>query len=119
MVEQVRTVFIYLKKAFLKNDPTVVKKCMTPEGYKQIRKDVAPKKWKTIIDAELVSVEIISVIPSKYDHPDKFKALIKLKKKENENLTAAIIFHRSNFLSEQEWLFAREGNWWLLDEIRK
>jgi hypothetical protein len=39
MVEQVRTVFIYLKKAFLKNDLTVVKKCMTPEGYKQIRKD--------------------------------------------------------------------------------
>jgi hypothetical protein len=119
IVEQVRTVFIYLKKAFIQKDPTIVKKCMTPEIYKKIRKEIESKKWKTIIEAELVSVEIISVIPSKYDQPDKFKALIKLKKAGKENLIGAISFYRSNRLSEQEWLFVREGNWWLLDEIRR
>jgi len=120
MIEQVRTAFVYLKKGFLKNDPSIVKKCITSGGYKKISGDIELGKSNNITNADLVSVEIITVIPSKHNQPDKFKALIKLKKtKEEENLTEPVSFYKANLLLEQEWLFVHEGNWWLLDEIKK
>jgi hypothetical protein len=117
MVEQVRTVFIYFKKALLQNDPSIIKKCTTLNGYKKIERD-ASKKWNFINNSELVSVEIIGVIPAR-NHSDKFKALVRFRNADNLNLSEPVSFYRSNRMSEQEWLFVREGNWWLLDEIKK
>lgn len=118
MIEQVRTVFIYLKKAFLRSDPSAVKKCMTSNGYNKISKDIELKKGNTIVNADLMSVEIIAVVPARNHHPDKFKALIKLKRTQEESLTEPLSFYKSNRLLEQEWLFVHEGNWWLLDEMK-
>jgi hypothetical protein len=118
MIEQVRTAFIYLKKAFLRNDPSAVKKCMTPECYKRISEEIQ-LKGSVITDADLLSVEIISVVPARNHHPDKFKALLRLKKTEEARLNDPVSFYKTNPLTEQEWLFVRDSNWWLLDEIRR
>lgn len=119
MIEQVRTVFVYLKKAFLRNDPSVAEKCLTVKAYKKAKADIELKKWNKIADTDLMSAEIISVTPSKHDQPDKFKVLIKLKKTLRLNLTEPAGFYKTDRLTEQEWVFMREGNWWLLDEIKK
>jgi hypothetical protein len=117
MIEQARTVFIYLKKACLKGDPFIVKKCTTSEGYNTISHYITLKKADAFINADLKSVEIIAVYPQKNGHRDKFKALIKFEKiKEVAELKG---FYKKNVVSEQEWCFAREGNWWLLDSIKK
>lgn len=117
MIEQVRTVFIYLKKAFLKADPSIIKKCTSSEGYKTISDYITQKKPDAFINADLKSVEIIAVYPKKNDRHDKFKALLKFEK--TKDLAQQISFYKNNMLSEQEWFFAREGNWWLLDSIKK
>jgi hypothetical protein len=119
IVEQVRTTFIYLKKAFLRNDPSIVRRCTTADGYKKISDDIELEKEVAIIDAELLSIEIIAVITAKNHRPDKFKALLKLQKNKPTILTEPVGFYKTNRLTEQEWLFVREGNWWLLDEIIK
>jgi hypothetical protein len=119
MIEQVRTVVVHLKKALLRKDPLLVKKCVSSNGYKKIMENTVSGKWNMIIKAELISVGIISVAPSKHHQPDKFKALIKLRKVQEENLTEQVSFYKTNRQIEQEWFFVREGNWWLLDEIKK
>jgi len=117
MIEQVKIVFIYLKKACLKDDPSIVKKCTTFEGYKAISDYITLKKALAFLNTDLKSVEIISVYPERNGHHDKFKALIKFEK--IKEVAQSIGFYKSNVVSEQEWCFAREGNWWLLDSIKK
>jgi hypothetical protein len=120
MIEQARAVFIHLKKAFLRNDPSIAEKCMTSEGHMKICKNKELRNEKTIMDSDLLSIEIISVIPSKHYQRDKFKALIKLKKEiQDETREGPVGFYKTNQWTEQEWLFVREGNWWLLHEIKK
>ena len=119
MIEQVRTVFVYLKKAFLRSDPSILKKCMTSEGYKMICDDMKVKKRDEFIHADLKSVEITAVYPAKNGRQDKFKALIKFEKTKEEAIQQSIRFYESNVVSQQEWFFAREGNWWLLDKMKK
>jgi hypothetical protein len=119
MIEQVRTVFIYLKKAVLRGDPSIVKKCTTTEGFQKICKNIELKHWDILMQAEIVSIEIISVMPSKHNQPDKFEALLKLKKQDVESDTKPDSFYKANRVIEQEWLFLHEGNWWLLHEAKK
>jgi len=119
MIEQVKAVFIYLKKAFLRHDQSIVKKCMTSEGFQKISKDIALKNWNNIIDAEIASIEIISVIPAKHNQADKFKALIKMKQaSEEQSHILPVSFYKTNHIEEQEWLFVHQGGWWLLNEIK-
>jgi hypothetical protein len=39
MAEQVKTVFVPLRKVFCRGDPEAVKKCMTASAYKMIKKE--------------------------------------------------------------------------------
>lgn len=118
MIEQVRTVFVYLKKAFLKNDLSIAKKCITSKCFERLSKDLEAANKGIVINADLISVEIISVFPAKNNHLNKFRTLIKLSKRraEVEGMPDVISLYR-NFIVEQEWLFVHEGNWWLLDCI--
>ena len=117
MIEQVRTVFIYLKKAYLRGDPSIVKKCTTSEAYKTISDYIKLKKGGAFINTDLKSIEIIAVCPAKNGHRDKFKALIKFKNAMEvaEQLSSS---YKSSAPSNQEWFFECEGNWWLLDKIK-
>ena len=119
MIEQLRTLFIYLKKAFVQGDPSIVKKCMTSGGYKMISDFITVKKADEFIHTDLKSVEIIAVYPVKNGRHDKFKALIKFEKTKEAAIQQSVRFHESNTLSKQEWCFEREGSWWLLDKIKK
>ena len=117
MIEQVKTVFIYLKKAYLRSDPSIVKKCLTAKAYKITEADIELQKENPFTDAELVSADIVSVLPSKYNR-DKFKVLMKFRPNRDRGLEFSprpISGARRQF--QQQWLFICEGAWWLLDEI--
>lgn len=118
MIEQVRMVFTHLKKAFLRQDPSIVKKCLTPDTYEKISADIKSNKRNPVMNAELVSIEIISVVPAKQNHPDKFKALVRMKKPGEPILGDPLSFYKSNRLCGQEWLFIRHGDWWLLNLLK-
>lgn len=118
MIEQVRTVFSHLKKAFQRQDASIVKKCVTSETYEKISADIKANNKNRVMNAELLSIEIISVVPAKHHHSDKFRALIKMKIIEEPNLEEPLSFYKNNRLYEQDWLFTRDGTWWLLDKIK-
>ena len=119
MIEQVKTVFIYLKKAFLKSDPLVVKKCVTREAYKKMCEEMVSKNISAIGNAELLTVEITSVIPAKHNRTDMFRALVKLKELQEAGFGQPAGYHENGRVVEEEWLFLREGNWWLLHQIKR
>jgi predicted lipid-binding transport protein (Tim44 family) len=119
MIEQVRTVFNHLKKAWLRQDSLMIKKCVTPETYEKISADIQANKRSMATNAELLSIEIISVVPAKHNNPDRFTALIKMEKEHEAAIEERLSFYETNRLVEEEWLFLRDGNWWLLHKIKK
>jgi hypothetical protein len=60
------------------------------------------------------------VSPAKKEKPDSFKALIKGKRK-TENDERNTTGKNENYGIEkfsEEWFFIRQGEWWLLDEMK-
>lgn len=123
MVEQVRTVYIHLQKAFYKNDPEIVKKCMTAAGFRKVKYEMGQAaKDHRITDSHLVRTTIIDVDPSRNGHPDKFAALLKLKietSPHKENVNGNLEAPKPAHNIEQHWCFVRQGDWWLLHEIKE
>ena len=110
MVEQVKTVFMHLNKAHLRNDAELVKKCTTETGYQKVKKIIESGCANNTIGAELLAVKIIAVAPAKRGQPDKFTALLKTKThKANISPTNLPLLH-------EEWVFIHH-NWWLLHDI--
>lgn len=111
MVEQVKNIFYKIEKAKSKSDPQLVKKNMTREAYLELVQFIHTRPEKSISkNAILTEVSIIEVKEKNHKSPDRFTALLKGKRKHDEG--NSII----NFL--QHWQFIREGDWWLLEEMK-
>jgi predicted lipid-binding transport protein (Tim44 family) len=118
MVEQARTVFNHLKKAYYRRDSELVKKCVTEKCFKRIEYEIENAlKTSEIIERNIEHVQIISVAPKKNGHPDRFRALLKLKKSDDKYGSINYESNGNGHYS-QEWLFERQGDWWLLDRIK-
>jgi hypothetical protein len=63
-------------------------------------------------------VGIISVISGKKWQPDKFRALVKRKRRSAETSIPLFYTGHCNDNFEHEWLFERQGSWWLLDKVK-
>src|SRR6266536_5297959 len=88
MTEQVKNVFYQLEKAKNKKDAEVVKKYSTKNGFEKLKWDIeALKKSGSFFkNSVLTEISIIHVRPGKKEKPDRFKALIKGKRKNSEDL---------------------------------
>ena len=103
----------------MQNNPLLVKKCLTTKGYERTEVEMASGRRDSIVNRNLVSIEIISVLPSKHHQADRFIALVKLRDEtDDEDLEPPVNPQQRQRIVEEEWLFVCEGSWWLLDEVK-
>lgn len=112
MIEQAKSTFYKVQKALKNGDVESLRKNLTSFCYETFlqswrlnNRTLESRSMNTIIK-ELV---IIEVKPGKNNRPDKFIALIK-------GYTGQVNDHPVKFA--EEWAFVRQGDWWVLNEIR-
>lgn len=117
MIEQVKTVFMQMEKAKKKDQFEFLRKYMTIKGYECFRKKISGSNSEANENV-LGTVSILEVHVRNKHFPDRFCALIKGTKKQ---LVNTIDSHNRNRISEnfsEQWLFLRQGDWWLLDKMK-
>ena len=126
MVEFVKIVFYQVQKVKNGEDTETIKKYSTAEGYEKLKKQVEELKRTgkrlVIKNSRLKEVSVIEVMPAAKKHPDLFKALVKgyeVYDLENWNTSVQSVTH-DDIIHEfsEQWSFVRQGDWWLLDEMK-
>ncbi len=100
---------------------------MTVSGYEKLKKQMeelqAESKMQMIKNSRVKEIAIIDVIPATDKHPDLFTALVKgyvVTDIEDWSASAPSVNHDDIIRKFSErWCFARQGDWWLLDEMKK
>lgn len=119
MVEQVRTVFLQLQKALCQGKPESIRKYMTVSGFQRLKADMERSPASTCPnvqkDASLVEVVVIGVHPGNGLRPDQFKALLKGRATDADE-NAVDEKRKDKLVFEEQWLFVRQGDWWVLDK---
>jgi Fe-S cluster assembly scaffold protein SufB len=110
MVELVKNVFYKMERAKAKGDAELVRKNVTVNVYHQITQEIGKSNTVFLRTAVLTEVSIIEVSEKNNKNPDRFTALIKAKRKGGNGISVV------NF--SKRWEFVREGEWWLLDEMK-
>ena len=119
MVEQVRTVFLQLQKALLHDTDNILRKYMTVSGYRKLKDKIDQDRRKTgrLLTTDLLAVAIVCVYPGSKEKPARFKALLK----ERTRITDVLLSESPSPDQRDRmalWVFVRQGDWWLLDEIK-
>ena len=126
MIEQVKTIFFKIQR--IKNSGNIedAKRYVTENCFEKLKKElnVLDMKGKTWIikNPVIKEVAVVEVHPAKNNKPDSFIALIKAKGIvfiTDKNKAMELIDHSDHIhdFSEQ-WSFVRQGDWWLLNEIK-
>ena len=124
MIEQVKTVFMQMQKARNCGDAETIKKYMTLMGYHEFKKQIqltgVRDNHDKYMNTQLIEVGIVDVHSQKKSRPDSFKALLKEKQALTEANTRfdATTTKQKRKPFEEYWLFVRQGDWWVLDEMK-
>jgi hypothetical protein len=119
MTEQVKSIFYQLEKAKNRKDPEAIKKYLTINGFEKLRTSIeAPAETSPFRNSVLTEISIIHVRQGKAEKPDSFKALVKGKRKLEESLIPVEISNYGIENFSEEWIFTRQGEWWLLDNMK-
>lgn len=121
MTEQVKNIFYQVEKARNKKDAEIIRKYLTTKSFETIRSEIeSDKNLKSIFKNSIITeISIVEVKPGKREKPDSFKALVKGKRKISDDLIPVEIDNYGIENFSEEWLFSREGEWWVLDKIRR
>src|SRR4030095_8653724 len=118
MIEQVKIIFQLLQKVKSKGESQLIKKYMTISGYEKLKKNMEVIQLTDHIpavgDIELTDAAIIQVHEGTFTKPDNFSALVK--GRDASQLTGLKNHGVPDFT--EEWFFIRQGEWWLLDDIK-
>jgi hypothetical protein len=119
MVEQVKIVFQQLHKSVRQPNADLIRKYMTLEGYNKAREQIL--KLQNEIKNEQIfyqvaEVDIIKVAAGSNSKPDCFEALVKEIRKRQD--WPANMQKEIKKELQEIWVFIRQGDWWLLNEIR-
>ena len=91
---------------------------MTISGYEKLKKNIEVIQLTDHIpmngDLELTEAAIIEVHEGTFTKPDNF--LAQVKGKDTSQLTGSKNYGGHDFT--EEWFFVRQGEWWLLDDIK-
>ncbi|MBA2745467.1 MAG: TIM44-like domain-containing protein [Flavisolibacter sp.] len=118
MVETVKIIFNQVQRAREGNEAETLSKYMTQSGYTALKKQLQQLRMKDRYRQKkqlvIKEVAVLGVSPAKHDAPDHFTALVRE--------TEIIMVDEANekkstqdFL--EQWVFVRQGDWWLLDSI--
>ena len=126
MIEQVKTIFFKLKR--IKNNGNIdgLKKYLTERCYEKIKEelDELEKNGKTWVIKNLLikEVSITEVSIAKNGNSDCFTAMIKAIGIEfiadKKNVAELINYSDKIRDFSEQWFFVRQGEWWLLDNIK-
>ena len=126
MVEFVKIVFYQVQKARSGEDGDTIKKYFTVAGYqklkRQMEKQQAVGKLRVIKNSRIKQIAIIDLMPATDKHPDLFTTLVKgyeVHDFEDWNNSVQPVKH-DDIIHEfsERWSFIREGDWWLLDDMK-
>ena len=119
MIETVKIIFNQVQKERAGFDAENLHKYMTVSGYTAFKEQiqrlrVAGKAWPVKYPV-IKEVAVIDVGSATSKQPDYFKAEL--------NETELIMEDewndkKSNMIFLEQWFFVRQGDWWLLDEIK-
>jgi len=110
MTEQARIIFYLVSKAKANENVELVKKQCSVSCFEKLKTEFGRKekeKSSLITNPLVKEIAITDVQPGKNNKPDMFNVLIKGISKENSSKTFAA-----------KWSFIRQGDWWILDEVR-
>lgn len=126
MIEQAKTIFFKVKKAKHNNNINELKKYLSEKYFQHLGKEwtnlqISRKRW-IIKNPVIKEAAIIKVSEGKNNNADCFVALLKSAGIEFiADGTAGMEFGedigRVKNFSEQ-WSFVRDGDWWVLDDIK-
>lgn len=126
MVEFVKIVFYQVQKVKSGEDTETIKKYLTVDGYGKLKKHIdelqSVDEMHRIKNFRIKQIAIIDVITATEKHTDLFTALVKgyeVHDIKDWNVPASSVMH-DDIIHEfsERWSFVRQGEWWLLDEIR-
>jgi len=115
MIEHVRTVFQQLEKAKRKAQLKTVEKYMTVRSFECFEKNCNTAKSNSV--RMLKQVFILDVRLKNKKKPDRFCSLLKGLETRLDNIIPFVVSETGRNFSER-WLFIRQGEWWILDEIK-
>ena len=120
MTEQVKNIFYQVEKSRNKKDAETAKKYLTPKGFEKLKTEIVAFENASsfVKNSVLTEIFIIQVSPRKKQRPDSFTAVIKGKRKIEEDLIPIEIGNYGIENFSEEWLFIRQGEWWVLDSMR-
>ena len=117
MAEQARIIFYLVHKAKASGNINSLKKqCSDAAFEKLIAKIEEAKQNSALTTSPIVKeIAIIDVRPGKNNKPDRFNTLIKYYFKET-SVGKETIDLEKEFAAK--WCFIRQGEWWVLNEIK-
>ena len=115
MTEQARIIFYLIQKARANGNIESLKKYCTISCFEKLKAEMENEKKYTekfLKDPMIKELAVMEVYPGKNNKPDMFTAVLKgVSKKE-------VADNESTNEFSVQWSFVRQGDWWLLDEIR-
>jgi hypothetical protein len=122
MTEQVKNIFYQVEKASSKKESDSLKKYVTEKGLEQINQLIQQQEnvIRMPFSIVLTEISIINVNERSGNRPDRFTALIKVKRKATEEFDL-IKSGKQNFGIENfsdHWYFIRQREWWLLNNMK-
>lgn len=118
MAEHARIIFYLLFKSIAGGNMESLKRQCSFSCFEKIVAGIASGKIRrtTIITPIIKELAIVDVQPGKNNKPDMFCSLIKYHVKETIN-GIETIDQSKEFVAK--WSFIRQGDWWMLDEIKR
>jgi predicted lipid-binding transport protein (Tim44 family) len=126
MIEQVKAIFFKLKRIKTNGNIEDLTKYLTEGCYEKIKQELEDlekneKKW-LIKNLLIKEISIIEVNVAKNEKPDCFTAMIKVTGIEfiadKKNVAELINYSDKIRNFSEQWSFVRQGEWWLLDEMK-
>ena len=116
MAEQARIIFYLVHKAKVSGNIESLKKQCTISCFEKLKAEIENKQENSLTVSPVIKeLAILEVQPGKNNKPDMFCALIRFYIKEIENGKEIITINKE-FMTK--WSFVRQGEWWVLNEIK-
>ncbi len=110
MAEQARIIFHLVLKAKASGNLDSLKKQCSTSCFEKLKSEMDTNNMQKVLEVENASIEEIAIVdvhPRKNNRPDMFGALIK-----------GVVKNDSPIKFKSQCLFVRQGEWWMLNEIR-
>src|SRR5438034_5975116 len=107
MTEQAKNIFYQVEKARHKKDTETIKKYLTPGGFEKLKVEISGfKNARSFLkNSVLTEIFIIRVTPGKKQKPDSFTALVKGKRKTEEDLIPVDVGNYGIENFSEQWFF--------------